>query len=103
MTKFKRVYLQEDERNKNRDRFQVEFSPQERAEFSELQLLIEQAKDATAIKQLAWLGGLAISNHNQFLVEFRNTLLKNERNNKRVGVNPKLEVMRKIPSEWAGK
>lgn len=80
----------------NRDRFQVEFNREEREQFLQMQLFINQTKDATALKQLAVLGWLAISNHNDFISELRNTLLINERNNRRTGINVQGELENKF-------
>jgi hypothetical protein len=79
-----------------RDRFQVEFNESERALILEMQEAIQQSKDATALKQWAFLGWFAYSNHAKFMRYFRDTLLKNERNNKRLGVNIEVELNDKI-------
>jgi len=79
-----------------RDRFHVEFSKEERDEFTEMQLFIEQSKDATAIKQLAWLGWFTISNISQFPGSLKGTLFINKRNNDRLGLTVKTELENKF-------
>ena len=87
-------YLNRDE--VKRDRFQVEFTQKEREEFLEMQLFLNQTKDATAIKQLARLGWLAISNINGLSGALRDALLINERNNKRLGIDVQTELENKF-------
>lgn len=82
--------------SEQRDRFQVEFNQKEREEFIQMQLFINQVKDATALKQMAWLGWLAISNHDEFMLQFRETLFINAKNNKRLGINVQVELENKF-------
>jgi len=84
-----------------RDRFQVEFNKEERKLFTDMQVFIEQAKDATAIKQMAWLGWLSISNHRQFFELFKTTLYKNKTNNDRLGIDVKGELFNKFQQRIA--
>lgn len=93
-TSFQKKYLNSE--IEERDRFQVEFNKQERDQFSDMQIFIEQSKDATAIKQMAILGWLAISNHNEFMLQLKETLFINEKNNRRLGVNVKVELENKF-------
>lgn len=81
---------------KDRDRFQVEFNKDERELFTNAQIYIQQCKDATAIKQLAFIGWFSISNPDKFFVYLRDTLFKNERNNKRLGLDVKTEIDNKF-------
>lgn len=77
---------------RTRDRFQVEFNEEERNLFVDMQLYLEQTKDATAIKQWAFYGWLSKTQPGKAEAYFKDALLKNERNNKRLGVVPELEV-----------
>ena len=79
-----------------RDRFQVEYNEEERKLILQGIELLQQAKDATVIKQLAFLGLYAISSHDQFMRYYNNTLFINERNNRRVGINIENEINNKI-------
>lgn len=87
---FKQKWLWKDGRE--RDRFQVEFNNEERDMFVDMQLYLEQSKDATAIKQWAFIGWLSITQPSKANRYFRDTLLKNERNNKRLGIVPEIEI-----------
>jgi hypothetical protein len=77
---------------RERDRFQVELNNDERSLFVDMQLYLEQSKDATALKQWAFYGWLKKSNPTKAERYFRDTLLKNDRNNKRLGVVPEIEI-----------
>lgn len=96
-TRFKKEYL--NSKIDVRDRFQVEFNKKERETFTQIQLFIEQSKDATAIKQLAFLGWLAISNHQSFFVELKHTLFKNKTNNERLGIVVSVELENKFQQQ----
>lgn len=93
---FERKYGIEWAEKRDRDRFQVEFNPDERELFTNAQIYVQQCKDATAIKQLAFLGWFAISNHDKFLHYLRDSLFKNERNNQRLGLDVKTEIRNKF-------
>lgn len=97
MTKFTEKYVGGAVDKRDRDRFQVEYNEEERQIFANAMVFIQQSKDATAVKQLALLGVLALSNQNKFAQYLRDTLLKNERNNKRLGVNVRTELESKFP------
>lgn len=91
---FEVKYLNRDEIK--RDRFQVEFTQKEREQFLEMQLFLHQNKDATAIKQMAWIGWLAISNINELPAHLREQLFINYKNNRRLGINIKDELENKF-------
>lgn len=93
---FERLYSEEHKDNRVRDRFMIEFNDDERELFDEAKLLLMQAKDGTAIKQLAFLGYFAISNHDKFMRYFHTLVLGNFRRNKRIGVNVKTEIETKF-------
>ncbi|HMA68738.1 MAG TPA: hypothetical protein VKN74_02625 [Candidatus Mcinerneyibacterium sp.] len=91
---FKVQYL--GSKKEERDRFQVEFNLEERKMFHEMQLFLNQVKDSTALKQWAFYGWLSKSNHWDAECYFREKLLINERNNKRLGINVKGELENKF-------
>jgi len=93
---FERKYSVQWADKRERDRFQVEFNQEERDLFTNAQIYIQQSKDATAIKQLSMLGWFAISTPDKFFSYLRDTLFKNERNNKRLGLDVKTEIDNKF-------
>jgi hypothetical protein len=93
---FERKYGVDYSDNRDRDRFNVELNNEERELFTNAQIYIQQCKDATALKQLAFLGWYAISSPEHFMKYLRDTLFKNERNNKRLGLDPKTEIETKF-------
>lgn len=93
---FERIYHEDQSPPEKRDRFQVEFTKEERERFSEGQKLIQQHKDATAIKQLAFIGIAAISHQDQKISLIYETLFKNVVNNARLGVDTEQELLNKF-------
>lgn len=79
-----------------RDRFQVELGKEEREMFTNMQIAFQQSKDATAMKLWAFYGWLAFSNIGKANSYFREKLLINERNNKRLGINVEVELENKF-------
>lgn len=73
-----------DEENKSVDSFTVKFNKEERKQHDEDKKIINQAKDSTAIKQLAALGSKVI--HSPETLEVLNIVLENKRKNKRLGI-----------------
>lgn len=66
------------------DTFTVKFNKDERAKFNGFKKGIQQKKDSTAIKQLAWIGAeVVLDEKNKALVE---VILNNYRKNKRLGI-----------------
>jgi hypothetical protein len=94
--RFSPKYPEEHRDKRERDRFQVEFNPEERALMNEARIRIMQPKDATAIKQLAFLGYFAISNHDKFMRYFQTVFLGNFRRSKRLGLDTKTEIESKF-------
>jgi len=92
--RFQKMYLNSKE--EFRDRFQVELSKEEREEFTKMQTFIEQSKDATAIKQLALIGWIAISNISSLPLHLKEQLLINKKNNDRLGINVETELENKF-------
>lgn len=93
---FERKYAEEFTEKRDRDRFQVEFNKEERDLFIDAQVFIMQSKDATAIKQLAYLGWFAISTQEKFFDYLRQVLFKNTLNNKRMGIDVRTEIESKF-------
>lgn len=70
--------------NKKADTFTVKLNPQERKEFDSFKYLLQQEKDSTAIKQLAWLGSKVLLDEK--FKAANETILNNFRKNKRLGI-----------------
>ena len=66
------------------DTFTVRLNPEERKIIEECKKILEQEKDSTAIKQLAWLGAKVL--HDDLMAYTLGVVFRNKRNNKRVGV-----------------
>ena len=69
---------------KKRDNITVSLNPKERETLNASKLIIEQPKDSTAFKTLAWIGANVIQDKNMRYVI--STLFKNKRNNERLGI-----------------
>lgn len=63
------------------DSFTIRFNEEERRYFEEAKKIIEQKKDSTALKQLAWIGAKVI--HEKKIKYLLATLFKNKKNNER--------------------
>jgi len=73
-----------DDENKRIDTFTVKLNKEERAILQKMKSLIEQPKDSTCLKQLAWYAAKVLLGDNQtYLIE---TLFKNKRKNARLGI-----------------
>jgi hypothetical protein len=66
------------------DSFTVRLNENERAEFEAAKNIIEQPKDSTAIKQLAWIGINVL--HDKKVSYIVGSLFKNKKNNARLGI-----------------
>jgi hypothetical protein len=76
---FRRYHLE-----KKQDCFPVYLNTEERALLNRFKRLVEQPKDSTALKQLAWMGAFLIeSQPTRYVVE---TLFKNKKKNERLGI-----------------
>lgn len=64
--------------------FTVRLNEEERKVLDECKKIIEQEKDSTALKTLAWIGANVI--HDQNTSYILGTIFKNKRNNKRLGI-----------------
>ena len=69
---------------KKRDTFTVALNQEERELLEKCKKIIEQKKDSTALKQLAWIGAKVI--HEEKIAYILGTLFKNKRNNQRIGI-----------------
>lgn len=78
---FTRTKLDEEKRE---DVFAVKLNEQERALLEKMKGVIEQEKDSTALKQLAWIGTkVLLEDKTAYILE---TIFENKRKNKRIGV-----------------
>lgn len=78
---FTRYHLGE----KKADTFTVKLNQEERELLEKMKMLIEQPKDSTALKQLAWFGAKVIlSPSTAYLLE---TVFKNRSKNSRLGID----------------
>ena len=66
------------------DTFTVKLSSAERAMFEEFKKVLQQEKDSTALKQLAWIGAKVLLRPET--AEILGVVLNNYRKNKRVGI-----------------
>lgn len=70
---------------KKADTFSVKLNKEERALLEQLKGIIEQPKDSTALKQLAWYGAKVIlSPSTAYLLD---TVFKNRGKNQRLGID----------------
>lgn len=66
------------------DTFTVKLNPEERQMFDRLKQIIEQKKDSTAMKQLAWIGSKVLLEEKMAYI--MGVVFENKRKNKRIGV-----------------
>ena len=62
----------------------VRLNEDERLMLNKSKKLLEQEKDSTALKTLAWIGAKVI--HEEKILYLLGTIFKNKRNNKRIGI-----------------
>jgi predicted DNA-binding protein (UPF0278 family) len=67
------------------DTFTVRLSKDERELLNKCKYIIEQTKDSTALKQLAWIGAKVI--HEEKIGYILGTIFKNKRKNIRTGIS----------------
>ena len=75
----------EEERSKDKTAFIIWLNLEERKLLDKCKEIIEQPKDSTAIKQLAWIGATNLLDDKKISI-ILSLLFKNKRNNKRVGI-----------------
>lgn len=69
---------------KKQDCFPVYLNEEERTILNACKKVLEQPKDSTALKQLAWIGAKHIEGpETRYIIE---TLFKNKRKNQRLGI-----------------
>ena len=66
------------------DTFTIRLNEAERKVLDESKKLLEQEKDSTALKQLAWIGAKVI--HDEKTAYILGTVFENKRKNKRLGI-----------------
>jgi len=66
------------------DSFTVRLNAQERMMLEQCKTILEQSKDSTALKQLAFIGADVL--HEQKITRLLALLFKNKRNNERLGI-----------------
>lgn len=69
---------------KKTDAFTVKLNKEERAEFENFKRIIQQTKDSTAIKQLAWIGAKVLLDDK--MLEILGIVFGNKRKNERLGI-----------------
>lgn len=69
---------------KKADTFTVKLNPEERAEFEGFKYALQQEKDSTAIKQLAWIGAKVLLDEKT--KQINEVVMNNYRKNKRLGI-----------------
>lgn len=73
-----------DEEKKRIDSFSIRLNKEERELLNKAKILIEQSKDSTALKQLAWIGAKVI--HEEKIAHLLGVVFRNKRNNKRLNI-----------------
>ena len=76
--------LQEDRDRDKRETFTVSINKEERARLNEDKKILQQAKDSTALKQLAELGRIVL--HQEITGKIAQVIMSNKRRNKRLGI-----------------
>ncbi len=70
--------------DKKADTFTVKLNSDERKDLEDMKILLNQKKDSTAMKQLATIGAkVLLEAKTTYII---NTLFKNKRKNKRIGI-----------------
>lgn len=69
---------------KKLDSFTVRLNEEERQLLDKCKTIIEQPKDSTTLKTLAWIGAKVI--HEEKTAYILSSLFKNKKNNKRIGI-----------------
>jgi len=84
MTLEKKPFVKYDLEDNKIDVVTVKFNKEEREALEESKKIIEQSKDSTALKTLAWIGAKVIREaKTKYLIE---SIFKNKRNNVRSGI-----------------
>jgi len=78
---FRRYHLVQDDK---RETFTVSINAYERSLLDKCKVILEQKKDSTALKQLAWIGAKVL--HDEKTAYVLASIFKNKRNNRRSGI-----------------
>ena len=76
--------LEEEKKDDKRETFTVSINKEERLQLNEDKKILQQAKDSTALKQLAELGHIVL--HQDITGQIAQVILQNKRRNKRLGI-----------------
>lgn len=76
--------LEEEKGKEKREVFTVSINEDERLTLDKCKEILEQEKDSTTLKQLAWLGAKVL--HDPQMTYVLQTVFDNKRRNKRMGV-----------------
>ena len=80
----KKPNFQREYETKKQDSFTVYLNKEERELLERSKYILEQEKDSTALKQLAWIGAKLIDEEK--ITYLLGTVFKNKRKNKRLGI-----------------
>lgn len=69
---------------KKADSFAIRLNNEERLILEDCKKILQQPKDSTALKQLAWIGAKTL--HDPKLMEIVTTITDNKRKNRRIGI-----------------
>jgi len=84
MTYISRPNFQRQHEKKKQDSFTIYLNKEEREILSRCQKIIEQEKDSTALKQLAWIGANLLESPK--IAVLLGIIYSNKRKNKRLGI-----------------
>lgn len=77
-------YTLDEDKEKNSKPIPVRLNDEERALLDKCKNLLEQPKDSTALKSLAWIGAKVL--HEEKTLYILTTIFENKRKNKRTGL-----------------
>ncbi len=83
-TPFRTTKLEEEKKEGERTTFTVSINKQERTQLDEDKKILQQAKDSTALKQLAEIGSIVL--HQEITGKIAQVIMSNKRRNKRLGI-----------------
>lgn len=75
--------------DRKKETFTVKLNDDEWRELDDCKKILEQPKDSTAMKQLAWIGAKVLKQDSTLMI--LETVFKNKRKNRRTGENVKYE------------
>lgn len=83
-TPFRTTRLEEEKKDDKRETFTVSINKEERLRLDEDKKILQQARDSTALKQLAEIGSIVL--HRDITGQISQVILGNKRRNKRLGI-----------------